>query len=271
MTADSNPSLRSTVRKALFSGPMAKWKQRYDEWQVAKKIEQPPSHDENGLPIPNAFLITLVAGAIDWRFFLHGGRAAIETFSAAIDRHGGDFKKAERILDFGCGCGRLARHAKDLTDAEYYGVDYNARLVNWCKENLPGHFSQNQLKPPLAFDSDFFDALYLLSVFTHLRLSTQNEWLAEYARVVKPGGIAIITFHDEDHPNIGLTSIDRDTLLADGTAVHNDDAEGSNLIAMYQTRAFAREQFSEYFEVCEIVPSTENKVGQALAILRKAQ
>ena len=163
----------------------------------------------------------------------------------------------------------LPRHAPGLTNADYHGVDYNGRLVEWCSSNLPGRYSQNQLSPPLKFADGYFDVLYLLSVFTHLRIPTQNEWLAEYARVLKPGGICIVTFHDEDHENMGMTEITREKLLAEGTAIHNNEAEGSNYIATYQSREFARKQFGEFFEVCEIQPSNATPVGQAFAVLRK--
>jgi hypothetical protein len=53
------------------------------------------------------------------------------------------------ILDFGVGCGRVARHWNGLS-AEVHGCDYNPVLVEWCKANLP-HLRAvtNRLDPPL--------------------------------------------------------------------------------------------------------------------------
>ncbi len=242
---------------------------RYSEWRAAEGAEPPPAVDEDGVAIPDAFLITIVGGAIGWRYFLAGGRAAIETFAGLVDRNGGDFRNARRILDFGCGCGSLARHAPKLTGADFYGVDFNGRLVDWCAANLKGTYSRNRLQPPLAIPDAHFDVVYLLSVFTHLRVPTQNAWLEEFSRVLAPGGLCLVTFHDEDHPNMGLTDISRDALLRDGTGVFNDKAEGSNYISTFQTRDFASSQFGRIFDVVEIVRSIDNPIQQAIAVLRK--
>lgn len=248
---------------------LAKWTHRYGEWRASRALPQPPATDEHGVAIPPAFLITIIGGRIDWEYFLKAGRLAIEDFAAAVDRNGGDFQNAERILDFGCGCGRLARHAPMLTNAEFHGVDYNDRLVRWCAKNLRGNFSRNALHPPLQFPDAHFDALYALSVFTHLRRATQDEWLAEFARVVRPGGFALVTFHDEDHARLSDAGIDRAALIRDGFAIANDKAEGSNLIASFQTRDFARAQFSAFFDVVEFVPCADTSIAQAIAVLRR--
>lgn len=264
----TNP-VKAAARRLLYGPALAKWTHRYAEWRAAQGLEAPPATDENGLPIPDRFLITMVAGTIDWRYFLTAGEAALSTFAGLVDKHGGDFRGAGRVLDFGCGCGRLTRHAGAMTDAEVFGVDYNGRLVGWCAENLPGHFAKNNLTPPLAFPDGHFDVIWLLSVFTHLRIATQNDWLDEFYRVMAPGAFCLVTFHDEDHPNMGMTDISRDDLIRDGTALYNDRAEGSNYVSTFQTRDYARRQFARRFKVCDIIPSTENSIHQAIAVLRK--
>ena len=261
--------LKAAARRVAYASPFAKWMHRYSEWRAAENADTPPSHDEHGVPSPDPFLITMVGGAIGWRYFLAGGEAALMTFASLVDKHGGDFRAAGRILDFGCGCGRLARHVPRASNAALFGVDYNGRLVQWCASNLKGDFSQNRLKPPLSFPDAHFDVIYLLSVFTHLRVPTQDLWLRELARVAAPGAFCLVTFHEEDHPNMGLTEITREQLLRDGTAIFNDMAEGSNAVSTFQSREFARAQFGRCFEVVEIVPSDKNPIQQAIAVLRK--
>ncbi|MEM1396776.1 MAG: class I SAM-dependent methyltransferase [Pseudomonadota bacterium] len=263
-------SLKTVARRVAYSRAGAKWMQRLTEWRTAQNAEEPPAVDDDGVPIPSAFLITMVLGPIPWQDFLSGGRTAIDIFADAVNRNGGDFRGAETVLDLGCGCGRLARFAPKVTDAAYYGVDYNQRLVDWCAANLPGKYAKNDLHPPLDFPTDYFDVVFLLSVFTHLRIDTQNEWLSELARIVKPGGFCLITFHDEDHPNMALTDSSRDDLLVRKTLVYNDRAEGSNLISTFQTRAATEEQFADRFEVAEIIPSTATPIQQAIAVLRRS-
>ncbi len=244
---------------------------RYHEWHVARKAssEPVPVADENGIPLPSLYLMTLVAGEANWQGFLESGKAQANVIADLVERNGGKFRQARRILDLGCGCGRIARHIPSVSEASLFGVDYNARLVSWCRKNLPGTFVRNQLTPPLSFPDGYFDAIWLLSVFTHLRIETQNLWLAELARVVRPGGTVVITFHDESHPGLGLVELTSEELKRQGTHIYNDQAEGSNYISTFQTRDYIRAQFGAFFEVCEIVPSRETSLVQAAAVLRR--
>jgi len=262
-------NFRNIARNVAVRSPFARMAQRWSERRVAEAAEDFPEKDENGVPIPPALLMATVAGHADWRGFLRSGEEAIAVFSAAVDRNGGDFAGAERVLDFGCGCGRLARHAPQYTRADFFGVDYNSDLLDWCDHNLPGTFALNKLRPPLSFPDSHVDIMYLLSVFTHLRIPTQIEWLKEYQRILKPGGFCLVTFHDEDHVNLPITDIDTDILDRDGFAYHNNAAEGSNLISTFQTKAQLTELVEPYFDLCEIIPSTHNPITQAIAVLRK--
>ena len=261
-------SLGRIVRRAVIYSPLARLALRYKEWQAGQLAEAPPSVDETGVPIPNAVLIATVVGRVPWREFIASGDRAISVFASAINRNGGNFAASRRVLDFGCGCGRLARHLPKHTSAEIYGVDYNGNLVGWCEKNLTGHYSQNGLHPPLDFEANFFDAIYLYSVFTHLREQTQRAWLIELKRILAPDGFCIITFHDEDQPELTHAGIDREELILKKTIVRNNNVEGSNLLSIFQTRTHAATVFSEFFDVMEIVPSQSSDVGQAMAILR---
>ncbi|MEM6411863.1 MAG: class I SAM-dependent methyltransferase [Pseudomonadota bacterium] len=262
-------AFRKLARNIAVRSPFALMAQRWSERRVAEAAGDFPEKDENGVPIPPALLMATIAGHADWRGFLTSGKASLATFADVIDRNGGDFRNAGRILDFGCGCGRLARHAPEFTSAELHGVDYNQDLVTWCDQNLPGSFTANKLRPPLAFPDDHFNAMYLLSVFTHLRIPTQKEWLEEFHRVLKPGAYCIITFHDEVHVNLPVTNIDPEQLKRDGFAYYNNAAEGSNLIATFQTNDQISEMVAPLFNIREIVPSTDTPVTQAILVLQK--
>ena len=158
-----------------------------------------------------------------------------------------------------------------MTEAELYGVDLDRALLGWCAANLPGTFSQNDLHPPLDFPGGHFDVVYLLSVFTHLRIPTQRAWLAELARVICPGGLALVSFHDEKRQRFPDVPGAREALETNGFYIHNDLAEGSNLISTYQTSAFSEKLFGDYFDVVRIVPGDESGLRQALGVLRKRE
>jgi SAM-dependent methyltransferase len=156
-----------------------------------------------------------------------------------------------------------------MTSAEVFGVDYNPRLVDWCARNLKGKFSRNRLRPPLSFPDAHFDVVYLMSVFTHLRLETQREWLAELYRVTRPGGVVLVTFHDENYLTLPAGDEVRASLASTGVYVLNDHVQGSNFMATYQTRALTNEMFGRLFEVVRIVPSGDPAIAQAVVIARR--
>ena len=99
------------------------------------------------------------------------------------------------MLDFGIGCGRVARHWAGL-DVDVHGCDYNAQLVAWCRRNLPHVTARaNGLEPPLPYEDEQFDLVYALSVFTHLTKRQQRAWMAELRRVTRAGGLVLFTTH----------------------------------------------------------------------------
>lgn len=258
-------SLKGLARSAAFQLGLAGAYYRFDAWRRGEVTAAPT----DGPPVPPPHLMRLVFGDLGADDFLRTGETAAKTLADAAAESGASFRTATRILDFGCGCGRLVRHLPKLTNAELYGCDYNPALVGWCAKNLQGEFRRNRLRPPLDFPSGHFDILYLLSVFTHLRIETQREWLSEFQRILRPGGLALVTFHDEEQIGLPESDVPRDKLRKTGVYIHNDRAEGSNLIATFQSREFSRRLFGEKFEVARIVPSCENSIHQAIAVLRR--
>jgi SAM-dependent methyltransferase len=102
-----------------------------------------------------------------------------------------------RVLDFGCGCGRVVARLAPFCGAELYGTDIDGEAIEWCRQNLAGlgRFERNGAEPPLPYPDGFFDAVYAISVFTHLPESMELAWLAEFARVTRPGGCLLLTTH----------------------------------------------------------------------------
>ncbi len=114
----------------------------------------------------------------------------------------------DSVLDFGCGCGRLARQLiqQQPRPRRYLGIDLHLPLVEWCVDNLspraPGfefrhhdvHYptwNPGEDKPatapfPTADDSQTLVIAY--SVFTHLIQAHAEYYLEEVARVLAPKG-----------------------------------------------------------------------------------
>ena len=119
-------------------------------------------------------------------------------FEAATDLRWND---QTAVLDWGVGCGRVARHLAPGLGAAFFGCDIDADNVAWCNANLPGSYVASRLEPPLPYADGTFDVIYGVSVFTHLRDEWELRWLKELHRVLKPGGTMLVTVH-------GQTAID---------------------------------------------------------------
>jgi len=149
----------------------------------------------DGLSLPPPRLRLLVDGrSSDSDAFLWLGLQMCGSIRAAAAAAGTPVEGMGAVLDFGCGCGRVARHWAAVEGPELYGCDYNPDLVAWCAENLPHmRVARNQLAPPTPYVSGSFDLIYAFSVFTHLDEALQRDWLAEFRRLLRPGGMLVLS------------------------------------------------------------------------------
>jgi SAM-dependent methyltransferase len=120
----------------------------------------------------------------------------------------------ERVLDVGCGAGRVAAPLVDHLGpgGSYEGFDRNSARIDWCNERIaplhPGFrfqvieaFNSPRQKGTVSADEvtfpypdSEFDLVFLFSVFTHMLPEGVERYLAEIARVLKPGGRTVITW-----------------------------------------------------------------------------
>ncbi len=120
-----------------------------------------------------------------------------------------------RILDWGCGAGRLAIGVREHLGrvADYHGVDVQAELIDWATTNLaaPGFrftcvdVSNERYNPDgtpertLAADAGTVDVFYAYSVFSHMSDADTSAYLAMIGSVLSPDGRAFVTcFVEED-------------------------------------------------------------------------
>ncbi|MBS1957751.1 MAG: glycosyltransferase family 92 protein [Cyanobacteria bacterium SZAS-4] len=205
------------------------------------------------VPLPPEELRYLVAGSADIPGFLNGGRETATAIVQLLNKNGIDLSGLEHILDFGCGCGRVLRHMCKLTPARVDGTDYNPRYMKWLGEAfLSQSFSVNHLSPPSEYESDRFDLIYAISVFTHLTQEQQTAWMNEFARILKPKGYLVFTTHgDHEVYDAAMTKEELAAYRANHFYVSQAASSGKNECFSRQTSLHVGQVLCQNFELLD--------------------
>ena len=225
----------------------------------------------DGLPIPTPVLLVSTTGSADHLCYLDGGLKAKESILDALNEQGIDISKLPRILDFGCGCGRVLRHWRNLDHVDVHGVDIDSRAVKWCNRNLSFcNVRVSGLVPPLLYPADHFSFIYALSVLTHLPEHLQKSWLKEWQRVLSPNGILVFSLHG-DYYRSSLTDSEREIYDSGYLVVRNAGSAGTNRCGAFHPPEYAMQHLTEGFELLKHIPrGARGNPQQDLYLLRKS-
>jgi len=227
------------------------------------------SAEDDGLP--PAFLRRRVHGCNEAGAFRLVGEKVAESIKIELERESIFLDKTSRLLDFGCGCGRVLRYLPgEIGACQLFGTDVDAEAIRWCRTHLGdvAQFFVNQSSPPSPFEDNFFDLVLSVSIFTHLPETMQFDWLAELSRITRPGGHLFLSVRNED------------VVPVEAAALHDFRARGfgfeENIIGeelpeyyhtAYHTAAYVRREWGRYFTVRSFVP--DGVYGQALVVGEK--
>src|ERR1044072_5287176 len=125
--------------------------------------------------------------------FLETGRADVAESAAWLTELGVG-PRWGRVLDFGCGAGRLSQALADHADEGGGGGVAPPMLDGARKLDEAGRctFVLNESEDLSQFEDDSFDLVYSELVLQHLPISAIDGYLREFVRVLRPTGVALL-------------------------------------------------------------------------------
>jgi len=210
-------------------------------------------------------------GTSDISWFLKSGDLAVESMIGILERNNANMSRFEKVLDFGCGCGRVIRRIHNVTGAALYGTDADLRQIEWCRRNLSAIalFSVNRSIPPLGYPSDTFDFVYAFSVFTHFPREAQLPWMRELSRVLRSGGFLLMSTDGESY--LGrLSQSERSRFLNGDLVVKRTKHAYTSLCTAFHPPFFVGSQMAMGFKVVDFNPmGAKGNPHQDIYLLRK--
>lgn len=103
--------------------------------------------------------------------------------------------EADRILDFGCGWGRVARFwLREANPSQMWCIDCLTDAIELMHSTrMPVNILKNDPLPPVAGLPMRFRLIYAYSVFSHLSEAVALQWIEYFADRLEPGGHFIFT------------------------------------------------------------------------------
>jgi len=224
-------------------------------------------------PMPPPELRLKVAGADNEAHFDASGPMSVADFDRALAGVGRSRADFSRILEWGCGCGRILRHLDfDPRRQEVHGCDIDRGMIDWLQGAMPElRLVTSGGLPPLPYADGQFDLIVNHSVLTHLDEAYQDAWLGELRRILAVEGVLILTVsgvHAFEFWAASLPQGDpvaentihaaRKTLAEQGIYFRADDGWADQFPKYYQNTFHAPwyvfEHWSRYFDIASFMP-----------------
>jgi SAM-dependent methyltransferase len=205
------------------------------------------------------------------------------------ERHGRTPIDQARVLDFGCGWGRLTRFfARHAMPDRLFGCDPTRNILDVCGETgVPGELKRSEFVPESLPFADL-DLVFSFSVFTHISEDAHRACLEAIHAALAPGGLAVVTIRppayleldppmgparrelSDDYANRELREpryIYLPHLVEEGHPLHDEGATtyGDTVISL----PYIEENWTDLFEIAEIGVLTGDMYQVPVAIRKR--
>lgn len=158
---------------------------------------------------------------------------------------------AQTIVEIAPGQGRWSRYLLDLCDV-YYGFDISPNTTKFCNDYLSTVGSAKKRTFATNSGSDFpgvaaasVDFVFSFDSLVHVEIDVLNGYLAEIARVLRPGGRAFL-----HHSNIGMYGITGDANVhCRGESVSAETVRKA--ASTHGLHTLVQEMISWHTEICQ--------------------
>ena len=128
-----------------------------------------------------------------------GDRVEGDPAERFLDELAGRLPDGARVLDLGCGAGRVARRLSGRFDVT--GVDISEEQLRLAPENAPGASFRHGDFTRLDLPGGSFDAVTALYSFVHVPREEHAALLGRIARWLKPGGLFLASLSNVGGPD----------------------------------------------------------------------
>jgi SAM-dependent methyltransferase len=204
--ATKTPLIRDYAQRRSFAGSL-------EDTGADRETHSGYARWEGLIPLPPPALIKTTGPTTLERFFVVGD---------AWNQMMSPFVRApSRVLDVGCGCGKIARFlVPNALVTRYVGFDTLSESISWCDNfivpyagerfefhhfdiysgtyNPSGSIAPTSVVFPVEDGS--MSVVVAASVFTHLLEPDAQHYLRETRRVLDDAGVAILSVHTEPEP-----------------------------------------------------------------------
>jgi SAM-dependent methyltransferase len=203
--------------------------------------------------------------------------------------------RRDRVLDVGCGCGRIALPLASYVTGAYAGFDVDQACIDWCQSNITPNYPhfrfhwvdvKNSRYNPggsiaageftFPYPRRSFDLAIAASLFSHLLARDADRYIEQVSHVLRPAGRFLLTcflLNDDSKQRIrdGLSSFPFRYEVDFGLVAEENNPEGAiclseSFIAESMDRhGIAIEQI-HYGGWCQRHPAL---TGQDMSVARK--